>query len=200
MRSIREEITGKIRDELVAGEFKAGFALRETELAKRFSVSRGPIRDAFLQLSQEGFLAYQVNKGVTVCHPLVGKDRDLIASLRAQVELYVVEKGFERITKKDLVAIGEALEALDKSLDEGIVHLIAKADMAFHESILNACHGGDHVHVWRLLCSRMLLTQMNIEKREEIYEEHLNIYNALRAGNRANALAAIRANVAVEEE
>lgn len=195
MRSIREEITGKIRDELVAGEFKAGLALRETELAKRFSVSRGPIRDAFLQLSQEGFLAYQVNKGVTVCHPLVGDDRALIASLRAQVELYVIEKGFERISPKSLDLIGEALEGLKSALEEGLVHLIAKADMAFHEAILEACHGGDHVHVWRLLCSRMLLTQMNIQNRDDVYQNHLNILNALKSKDKETVLAAIKSNV-----
>ena len=53
MASIREQITGKIRDELVAGNFEAGLPLRETEMAKRFGVNRGPVRDAFLQLSQE---------------------------------------------------------------------------------------------------------------------------------------------------
>lgn len=195
MRSIREEITEKIRDELVAGEFKAGLALRETELAKRFSVSRGPIRDAFLQLSQEGFLAYQVNKGVTVCHPLVGEDRELIASLRSQIESFVVKKGFERITDRSLAAIGEALKSLRVALDGGVVHLIAKADMAFHESILEACHGGDHVHVWRLLCSRMLLTQVNMKNRDEIYQDHYAIYSALKNKSKEEALAAINANV-----
>lgn len=195
MRSIREEITKKIRDELVAGEFEAGLALRETELAKRFNVSRGPVRDAFLQLSQEGFLDYEVNKGVTVCHPLVGEDRELIASLRRQVELYVVEKGFEQITEKSLALIGEALADLKSAIEGGVVHVIAKADMAFHESMLVACHGGDHVHVWRLLCSRMLLAQVEVKNGDEIYRDHLAIYDALKNRSKQSALAAINANV-----
>ena len=54
-RTIREQVTNQIRDEVVAGNLPAGHPLREGELAERFGVSRGPIRDAFLQLSQEGF-------------------------------------------------------------------------------------------------------------------------------------------------
>jgi len=98
MASIREEITGKIRDELVAGNFEAGLPLRETQMAKRFGVSRGPVRDAFLQLSQEGFLAYHSNRGVTVRHPPALEDRSFVASLRSQIERYIVHKGLGDLT------------------------------------------------------------------------------------------------------
>ena len=38
-----------VSNEVVAGNLPAGRPLREGELAERFGVSRGPIRDAFLQ-------------------------------------------------------------------------------------------------------------------------------------------------------
>ena len=52
-RNVREQVTDQIRAELLLGKFKAGEAMREIPLAERFNVSRGPIRDALLQLSQE---------------------------------------------------------------------------------------------------------------------------------------------------
>lgn len=195
MASIREEITDKIRHELVAGNFRAGVALRETELAERFGVSRGPIRDAFLQLSQEGFLAYQVNKGVTVRHPLVGEDREFIASLRVQIELYIVGKGFEFITDEGLEKVAESLKNLESACERGEVAIIAKADMEFHEQILLACGGDEHVQVWRQLCSRMLLTYTRLGNYEAIYQEHVNIYNAMRSKMKDVALAAINSNI-----
>ncbi len=195
MASIREEITDKIRDELVAGNFRAGLALRESELAERFGVSRGPIRDAFLQLSQEGFLAYQVNKGVTVRHPLVGEDREFIASLRVQIELYIVDKGFNQITERGLNEVAESLRELELACQTGEVAKIAKADMAFHVSILQACGGDDHIQVWRQLCSRMLLTYTRLGNYEAIYQEHVDVYQALRSKMKDVALAAINSNI-----
>ena len=195
MTSIREEITGKIRDELVAGKFQAGLALREAELAERFGVSRGPIRDAFLQLSQEGFLAYQVNKGVTVRHPLIGEDREFIASIRVQIELYIVGKGFDDINEEGLAQVGDTLKQLELACETGDVATIAKADMAFHEALLIACGGGDHVHYWRQICSRMLLTYSQIGSYKALYQEHVEIHNALKSKMKEVALAAINSNV-----
>ena len=77
-RTIREQVTNQIRDEVVAGKLPAGQPLREGHLAERFGVSRGPIRDAFLQLSQEGFLVYQANRGVTVRKPPEQGHRELM--------------------------------------------------------------------------------------------------------------------------
>ncbi len=101
-QTIREQVTSQIRDELVSGNFPAGATLRESELAERFGVSRGPIRDAFLQLSHEGFLAYQANRGVTVRHPPDPADREFITSLRKQVETHVIRKGLVRLSDESL--------------------------------------------------------------------------------------------------
>ncbi len=40
--------------------------VRAQPLAERFGVSRGSVRDALLQLSQEGVLVYSPNRGVRV--------------------------------------------------------------------------------------------------------------------------------------
>ena len=195
MASIREEITGKIRDELVAGKLQAGLALREAEFAKRFGVSRGSVRDAFLQLSQEGFLAYQVNKGVTVRHPLVGEDREFITSIRVQIELYVVGKGFDDLDEASMSRLADSLKELKLACEAGEVAEVAKADMAFHESLLIACGGEDHVHYWRQICSRMLLTYTRLGSYQAIYEEHVKIYRAVKSKMKDVALAAINSNV-----
>ncbi|MDP6721301.1 MAG: GntR family transcriptional regulator, partial [Pirellulaceae bacterium] len=92
-RTIREQVTNQIRDDLVAGNFPDGCVLREAELAKRFGVSRGPIRDAFLQLTQEGFLAYEANRGVRLREPPDPENREFIVSLRIQIETFVIRKG-----------------------------------------------------------------------------------------------------------
>jgi DNA-binding FadR family transcriptional regulator len=62
-QTIRQQITNQIRNDLVSGTFPAGTTLRESEMANRLGVSRGPVRDAFIQLSHEGILAYWLTRG-----------------------------------------------------------------------------------------------------------------------------------------
>lgn len=195
MAPIREEITNKIRDELVAGKHEAGVPLREIEMANRFGVSRGPIRDAFLQLSQEGFLAYQSNRGVTVRHAPSLEDRDFVVSIRSQIELYVVRKGFDTLTESGIRKIESTLAALQVACNSAEVVEVAKADMAFHEAILLECGGEEHAPVWRQLCSRMLLAYSRLETYQEAYSEHEEIFKAIKEKDLERALTALDSNI-----
>lgn len=197
MASIREQITGKIRDELVAGNFEAGRPLRETQMAKRYGVSRGPIRDAFLQLSQEGFLAYHSNRGVTVRHPPALEDRSFVASLRAQIELHIVRTGFEKLTPENHSLIATALKGLRRACSSEDVIEVAKADMEFHRSILQECGGEDFIQTWRQLCARMLLTYSRLESFEEAYAEHEEIFELIKKRDLKKTLKAIERNITI---
>ncbi len=51
VRGLSEQIVEQLRDDIFSGRISPGEHLVETELAKNFSVSRGPVRDAIRQLS-----------------------------------------------------------------------------------------------------------------------------------------------------
>ena len=195
MAPIREEITNKIRDELVAGRHEAGAPLREIEMANRFGVSRGPVRDAFLQLSQEGFLEYHTNRGVTVRHRPSLEDQDFVVSLRSQIELYVVSKGFDRLTPEGIGEIEAAINAFKVACDAGEVVEVAKTDMAFHKAILMQCGGEEHRPVWTQLCGRMLLAYSRQESYEPSYLEHEAIFHAIRDRDLKQTLERLDRNI-----
>ena len=46
IRGVREQIVNRLRDEILSGRLAEGERLSELQLAKRFRVSRGPIREA----------------------------------------------------------------------------------------------------------------------------------------------------------
>lgn len=194
-KTVREQITDKIRDDLVSGTFVAGTMLRETELAKRFGVSRGPVRDAFIQLSQEGYLAYHANRGVMVRHPPNPKDREFIASLRRQIEIYVVEAGLDRVTESGLEMVEAALNQLKLACESGDATAVALADVKFHEAILVACDGTDMIGAWRQLCSKMMLTYTRLKDYQQGFDEHLAIFEALRSRNVQAVVNAINDNI-----
>lgn len=194
-RTIREQVTDQIRDEVVAGNFPAGEPLREAELAERFGVSRGPIRDAFLQLSQEGVLAYQANRGVTVRQAPKPENREFIVSLRQQIECYVIRRGIGQLQSQGIDAIKRALADLKAACESGRASAVAKSDMAFHEATLIACGGDDFLSVWKWFCSQMLMTYSRLDNYEQVYEEHVAILEALESGRKQASVTAIKANI-----
>ena len=53
-KQLWESVADQLRDEILDGRLPAGSRLVETELAERFGVSRGPIRDALAELAAGG--------------------------------------------------------------------------------------------------------------------------------------------------
>ncbi len=194
-QTVREQVTNQIRNDLLSGRFPAGTMLREIELAARFGVSRGPVRDAFIQLSHEGYLAYQANRGVMVRHPPDPRDREFITELRLKIETYVIERGFKDKSEEKINSVELALERLKEACDSGEASQVAIRDIEFHQKILLACGGDDLVPTWRQLCSRMLLTYTRLGDYSQAYKEHVAIFEPFRDGDMKKTIAAIQANI-----
>lgn len=194
-RTIREQVTCQLREEVISGSIPAGSVLRETDLATRFGVSRGPIRDAFLQLSNEGYLAYEANRGVTVRHPPNEDDRAFIADLRRQIEVYVVMRGTELLSDEALISIQDALLELQSACGQEDRASVKRSDLAFHEEILIACEGETLLPAWKQLCSRMVLSYERLDGFEQVYEEHQQIFDALKSKDLDALAQALSSNI-----
>ena len=92
-----EELRVMLADEIVRGVLAPGGALDETELARRFNVSRTPVREAIRQLAASGLVDAQPHRGAVVAQP--SEDR-LIGMFEAMGEIEGLCAGFsaERMT------------------------------------------------------------------------------------------------------
>lgn len=194
-KTIREQITSKLRKELQNGELAPGQSLREIEFAKRFGVSRGPIRDAFLQLSQEGYLDYAANRGVTVRSAPDPADRQFISSLRAQIEEHVILKGLQDVTENSIADVEAALGHLQVACEQRSSTEVARYDVSFHEAIMIACGGAEMVQVYRQLSSRMLMMYSRLAGFPDIYLEHKKIFEAFKRRDKQATIEALKANI-----
>lgn len=59
-------VAALIREQILSGEVKHGDALRLAPLAEKLNVSITPVRDALLQLSRDGWVTHQPNRGFRV--------------------------------------------------------------------------------------------------------------------------------------
>lgn len=193
-RTMREQIAEHIRGDVLAGALEPGQRLREQVLATRYGVSRGPIRDALLQLTQEGVLEAKPNCGVTVSRPPGASLQPLIVDLRRRIEVFAVERACEGLSEAQVAALAGHVSALGAACQAGDVGATVRHDMAFHRVLVEAS-GEGVVDLWLPIVSRMLLHYTRHEDLMDSYREHAAILAAIRAGDSEAAVAALDRNI-----
>src|ERR1700694_4324682 len=83
--SLAHSIRSRLREAILRGDFASGAHLREVEIAERYQVSRGPVREALAQLEQEGLVILRRNRGAVVAR-LSRTDLEEVYSLRLALE------------------------------------------------------------------------------------------------------------------
>jgi DNA-binding GntR family transcriptional regulator len=91
----------KIREAILDDVFKPGDWLPEVDLAKRFEVSRSPIREALQALEKEGTLITEPYKGAVV-KPLSPEEVLDIAELRLAVITLAAKEAYRHLSPADL--------------------------------------------------------------------------------------------------
>ncbi|MGB8944167.1 MAG: GntR family transcriptional regulator, partial [Streptomyces sp.] len=69
MRIPAHSVCTAIRDDIVSGVYERGGRLTEELLARRYGVSRVPVREALRTLESEGFVVTRRHAGACVAEP-----------------------------------------------------------------------------------------------------------------------------------
>ena len=188
IRSVREQIADQLRNEVLADQLPAQQPMRELELAERFGVSCGPIRDALLQLTQEGALAYVPNRGVRVGTPASDEIRELLVVLRRQIETTALEQVFDRLTNEDDDLWREMLDQLQHACERENMSAVVEHDIAFHRSLVRRTGSPDLEAIWLPITVRMRLKYSRHGKLIEVYNEHARIVDHIIRRNLKSAV------------
>ena len=195
-KQLWQTVSDQLRDEILDGRLVAGSRLVETELAERFGVSRGPVRDALAELARAG-LAVDLPRRGTFVSSLTEDDLCEVYVIRRAIEEAAVELAIERATDEDLAAMYVALEAVEAAYAGGDLATAWEADMAFHRSYCRLSGNGRLVALFDELASQtVLLMRTTVAKRRSLgwtppVEFHRHIADAIRARDRAAAVEAV---------
>jgi DNA-binding GntR family transcriptional regulator len=176
-------VADQLRRAIMRGVFPPGTQLGEVELAARFGVSRGPLREAMQRLVAEGLLRSERHRGLFV--------RDLDeADVR---DVYIARLAVERAA--GLLILGAdpvpALAGLESAL-AGMAAAaepvaLADADQAFHAELV-AASGSPRLRRMAdglLVETRMCLAALQDTAPDpvELVAEHRGLLDALRSGD-----------------
>src|SRR5471032_3512747 len=109
-----EELRLQLADDIVRGALPPGAALDETEIARRFNVSRTPVREALRQLVASGLVDARAHRGAVVARPSIERLTGMFEAM-AELEALCAGLAAERMLAVDrhkLEAIHEELRVL----------------------------------------------------------------------------------------
>ncbi|WP_030577246.1 GntR family transcriptional regulator [Streptomyces anulatus] len=101
MRIPAHSVCTAIRDDIVSGVYERGSRLTEELLARRYGVSRVPVREALRTLESEGFVVTRRHAGACVAEPTVQEAADLL-EVRMLLEPLGAARAAQRRTEAHL--------------------------------------------------------------------------------------------------
>lgn len=113
----REEYVAKLlREAILWGELQPGQRLDQTKIAQELRVSRTPVRNALLILSNEGLVEMAPHAGAVVSE-IPPEEIEEIFFIRGVLEGIAARLAAERMTDEDLVILQETLQDLEAADD-----------------------------------------------------------------------------------
>jgi DNA-binding GntR family transcriptional regulator len=131
----RAALVRTLRQQIMAGRYRPGERLNESQIAREFAISRIPVREALSQLEQQGLVVNHERRGMFVIR-LTDDEVQQINSLRLVLEAEAMRLARARMTPSvlaELTALMVQMEAWDGPLIEA-----AALDRAFHKVIWRA--------------------------------------------------------------
>lgn len=135
---LRDEIYARLRDAIVQGELAPAEVLRDADLADRLGVSRTPVREAILRLSESGLVTSVPGRSTVVAEVDVAVVRDAQAVVAAMHRLAVLG-AVGRLAGADLERMSRANGRFEAALAAGDVDAALAADDELHDVLVRAC-------------------------------------------------------------
>jgi len=195
-RSLADDVVERLRDAIFHGSFKPGEALREEQLAAMLDVSRGPVREALVQLEREGLVLVRRHRGATVAR-LSRVDLEDVYSLRLALERLAIQRATRYATDQDFLAMEAVLAAFDVALSRDPSEKeVAELDVRFHDLIYQAARHQRLYDCWANLKSQIyiFLLSRNVvdpDFREITVKSHAALLEAIRTRDEARATTEI---------
>lgn len=136
-------VARRLAQAILSGEFTPGSRLREESLAKSFSVSRTPIREALILLSASGLVHLEPNRGAMVLQ-LTAEDVSEVYHLRAVLESESAAMAADRISPEVAALLFKICDRMGELHESAASEQLA-ADTQFHYTIAEAS-GSSRLH------------------------------------------------------
>jgi DNA-binding GntR family transcriptional regulator len=193
-----EELRLQLADEIVRGVLPPGAALDETDIARRFNVSRTPVREALRQLVASGLVEARAHRGAVVAQPSIERLTGMFEAM-AELEALCAGLAAERMTPAErhrLEAVHEELRVLSQAGNPDRFHDVNER---FHNTVYA---GSQNDYIAEITLATRARVQpfrraqfRNLGRLAKSHAEHDRVVVAILRGDRVGASVAMRAHI-----
>ena len=203
-KKIYEEISDIIIEQVKKGELKPGDVLDSVDkMAKNYDVSRSTVREAISGLRAMGLVETRQGEGtfitsfdassfsLPVSTALIMQKEDIkeLTAVRRLLEIGTVSLAAESRTEEDIKRLEKSLTLMKDAEGKGL--LGENADLQFHLDIAKATHNEMLMNLTSSVSDATLesmretrrLILYSKEGMSKLYEEHLRVFQAIKAGD-----------------
>jgi DNA-binding GntR family transcriptional regulator len=189
LETLSEQVFRDIQSSIITGKIAPGSKISETELARTYGISRGPLREAIHRLEGQKLLVRVPHVGARVV-ALSEQELSELYQIRESLEGMACRLAAERMTPEALQELRQVLEAheRDEAFQAGRGYYQQEGDYDFHYRIVQA--SGNQMLI-RMLCdelyqlARMYRIQFSDtpNRPRQAFAEHHRILDAIADGD-----------------
>ncbi len=135
---MRKDVCGVLRDRIVKVRYKPGEPLNEANLAEELGVSKTPVREALIRLSEENLVAIIPHAGARVADINLIEIKNLIG-VRLILERGVARLAAENVTEEQIHDLTRVQHKIIRLKDNDVFELI-NCDVELHQTIAQAAN------------------------------------------------------------
>lgn len=196
-------IADALEEQIFSGLFSNGERLDEVSIAKKFGVSRTPLREALQRLSRSGLVELINRRGAFVRQPGPVELFEMF-EVMAELEATCGRLAARRISEAALSTLENANSLCKAARDSGDPDEYYEQNELFHDIIYTESGNNFLAAETRLLHRRLKpfrRQQLRLRGRmKDSHDEHDTIYTALLNGDADGAASALRSHVSVQGE
>ena len=183
-----EQVADYIRNLILNGELTAGATVEEAAIAKKLSISRGPVREAMQILIREGLIDARPQKRKQV-KELTAKQIKNSYFAGGVLEAASVAQALDQYTEKDIAGLERIVDEMDSIAQSGgSISEQVPLDTAFHDILFSRIDNGLVEELCKRSCqgiSKFLLYKhwVKIYTPREVVDRHRLIIDALKSRN-----------------
>ncbi len=197
-RTRTEALRRQIADEIVSGALRPGTPLDEMDLARRFGVSRTPVREAIRLLTASGLVETRAHRGASVAHPAPERLSDMFQAM-AELEGLCAGLAAIRMTpreRRELEMLHRDMAGLARRDDPDRYNAMNEV---FHGAIYAGAHNdylAEMTLQTRTRVSPFRRAQFRASGRTSLsHAEHEAVVQAIQRGDREAAASAMRDHI-----
>jgi len=186
---LRTQVYEYLRQELKAESLKPGMFVSMKQIMETLDISRTPLRDALLQLQNEGFFTFLPQRGIRI-NELTQQDIEDNYEMLGALDSRILLSVFDRIGPQKIETMKRLNQELGANLASEKFGRYWDLNTAFHHVYLDLSSNAPILKQLNIIRQRLFefgKKDWSLKMKKMNYSEHLTIIELIEKGNAVEA-------------